>query len=237
MIRAKTEFETCEEVLISSKSKLFELLFEDIPPNPVGYATSLVDRGVYIVDSEGNKLLRLECQAGKNVLLHELQKANIAPEDIINTYLGTLFTVLDQAGIIEKPTLSYYTGTQFIEPVEIKVVEHSSGFMKGSFTLFDWLISKNYRSIWIDKVKPLPAPIYDPLDAFDTRKSDNLIVIFEKESLKKLAVMGFENFLQVKEIFIHATSFHINAVFFGHLKFKIKKMLRFKKPPTPESSS
>ncbi|WP_457750743.1 hypothetical protein [Thermococcus sp.] len=237
MIRAKTGFEICEEVLVSSKSELFELLFEDVPLHATEYATFLADKGVYIVDSNGHKLLRLECEEGKKVLLHELQEGHITAEDILNTYLGTLFVILDQAGIIEKPTITYYTGKGFIEPIDIKVVDHPSGFMKGSFTLFDWLISKNYRSIRIDKVKTIPTLIYDPLEEFDNRKSNNLIVIFEKDSLKELAIMGFENFLQVKEVFLHATPFHINAIFFGCLKFKIRKMLGFKKPPALESSS
>ncbi|NJD99220.1 hypothetical protein E3E26_05420 [Thermococcus sp. LS1] len=224
MIRAKTEFDACKEVFISSTPKLFELLFEDIPIRHPEYATFLADRGVYIIDSNGYKLLRLECREGKKLLLQELHDRNIEPQTVLDTYLGTLFAVFEQANIKEKTTLAYYTGNEFVEPIEIKVIGHPSGFMKGSFTLFDELISKNYRSIRLDKVKKPPTLTYDPLEAFDNRISNSSILIFEKDTLRELAVMSFENFLKVKEIFIHTTHFHINAVFFGYLKFKIRKM-------------
>ncbi len=224
MIKAKTEFGTCKEVFVSSTSKLFELLFEDIPIRHTEYVTFLADKGVYIVDSDSNRLLRLECQEGKKVLLKELHDGNIEPQTVLDTYLNTLFAVFERANIREKTTLTYYTGEEFVEPVDIKVIDHPLGFMRGSFTLFDELISKNCRGIRLDRVKEPPALIYDPLEAFDNRISNSSILIFEKDSLKELAVMSFENFLKVKEIFIHTTHFHINAAFFGYLKFKIRKM-------------
>ena len=224
MIRAKTEFDICKEVFISSTPKLFELLFEDIPVRHTKYATFLTDKGVYIIDSSGYKLLRLECQEGKKVLLQELYHKNIEPQTVLDTYLGTLFAVFEQADIKEKTTLAYYTGDEFVEPTQIKVIGHPLGFMKGYFTLFDELISKNYRSIRLDKVKKPPTLTYDPLEAFDNRISNSSILIFEKDTLKELAVISFENFIKVKEIFMHTTRFRINASFFGYLKFKIRKM-------------
>ncbi len=224
MIPAKTEFDSCEEVFLSSTPKLFELLFEDIPISHPEYATFLADRGVYIIDSNGYKLLRLECESGKKLLLQELYENNIEPQTVLDTYLGTLFEVFEQANIMEKTTLTYYTGDELVEPIEIKVIGHPSGFMKGSFTLFDKLISENCHSIRLDMVKKPPALIYDPLEVFDNRISSTSIVIFEKDTLKELAIMNFGSFMRVKGIFIHTTHFHINAVFFGYLKFKIRKM-------------
>jgi hypothetical protein len=225
MITAKTGFEECQELLVSSTSTLFNLLIEDVPLTRLKYLTPLADKGVYIATEDNDKLLRLECESGKNVLLQELKKHDVPPQVVLNTYLKHLFWVLEKTGIKEKTEILYYVGGRFVKPLRVTVADHPLGFMRGEYTLFDKVIAGNYRVLQLVEPKRPPFIIYNPLYEFDNLRSANMIFVFEKTTREELAAMEFKTSMEAKEIFLSTTHYHINEILFGFIKFKIRKVL------------
>ncbi|NJE46383.1 hypothetical protein E3E35_02930 [Thermococcus sp. GR7] len=225
MVTVEIDGDACSVVSMSSHSKLFEFLFENMPIQSLHYRTFLADKGVYIVETHGTKLLRLECPEGKKALLHELHRSEITPQVFLETYLRALFNVLDLAKIKEKVVLQYYVVDKFVQPVKIEIKDHPAGFRKGSFTLIDELIAQNYGKVGLGNVRKLTKIRYDPLDIFGGKTIGNTILIFNKRDLRELAFLYFDDYKTAKTLFTHTTDFYLNSVFFGHLKFKIRKFL------------
>ncbi|WP_456367109.1 hypothetical protein [Thermococcus sp.] len=224
VIRVKTEFETCQEVLISSTATMFNFLIEDIPFTKTKFLTPLADRGIYVATRDDEKLLRIECEKGKNVLLHELEANEVTPKMLLELYLTSLFLILEKIGVKEKTEATFYVRGEFVVPQRIRVVSHPLGFMRGEYTLFDKIIASNYRALSLEP-KPLPIVLYNPLHEFDNIRLANTIVIFERNTREELSRLEFKTNREAKEVFRNTTHYHINEVFFGYIKFKIRKVL------------
>ncbi|WP_143597786.1 hypothetical protein [Thermococcus thioreducens] len=212
-------------MFVTSTSKLFELLFDDVVIQSPAYKSFLVDSGIYIVDSHGTKLLRMECPEGKGALLDDLYYMDITPETVIETYLAALFNLLDLIKIREKLFPEYYVLDKVVQPTKIEIKDHPAGFRKGTFTLIDEIIARNYRRIRIGTPRKLARVRYDPLDAFGARVLANTILLFDKKDFRELAFLHFKDHRIARTLYTHSTDSYLNSAFFGYLKFKVRKFL------------
>lgn len=229
MITLKINGDNCESVSLSSTSKLFEFLFGDKDFQLLRYHTYLVDSGVYIVDSHGTKILRMECPEGKKALLDELAHQDIDPEMVLDTYLLALFNILDAAKVLEKVSLDYYVLGRIIQPTRIEVKEHPAGFRKGVFTLFDEIIARNYQRVKLGAPRKLIKVRYNPVNSFASKVVGNAILIFSKENFKELAILHFDSYRTAKGLSVHTADAYLTGVFFGYLKFKLSKFFGYKR--------
>lgn len=225
MIPVEMDGHTCKSIVVSSTSKLFELLFEDVVIQSPTYKSFLIDSGLYIVDSHGTRLLRMECPEGKRVLLDELYYLDITPETVIETYLMALFNLLELVKIREKLFPEYYVLDKIVQPTKIEIKDHPAGFRRGTFTLIDEIIARNYRRIKLGAPRKLARVRYDPLDAFGARVLSNTILLFDKKDLRELAFLHFKDHMTARMLFAHSTDSYLNSAFFGYLKFKVRKFL------------
>ncbi|ASJ04322.1 MULTISPECIES: hypothetical protein [Thermococcus] len=225
MIPVDIDGHKCKSLVLSSTSRLFELLFEDVAIQFPRYKSFLLDRGLYIVDSNGTKLLRMECPRGKGALLDELYYLDITPEAVIETYLSALFNLLEVVKIREKLFPEYYVLDKVVQPTKIEIKDHPAGFGRGTFTLIDELITRNYRRIKMGSPRKLTRVRYDPLDAFGARVLGNTILLFDKSDFRELAFLHFKDYRIARTLFTHSTDSYLNSAFFGYLKFKVRKFL------------
>ncbi|NJE09965.1 hypothetical protein [Thermococcus sp. MAR1] len=225
MIPVEIGGHTCKSILVSSTSKLFELLFADVVIQSPTYKSFLLDSGLYIVDSHGTKLLRMECSRGKGVLLDEFYYLGIPPETVIETYLTALFNLLEMVKIREKLFPEYYVLDKVVQPEKIEIKDHPAGFRRGTYTLIDELLARNYRRIKIGTPRKLARVRYDPLEAFGARVLANTILLFDKKDLRELAFLHFKDHRIARTLYTHSTDSYLNSAFFGYLKFKVRKFL------------
>jgi len=225
MIPVEIGGDLCKSMLVSSTSKLFEFLFEDVVIQFPEYHTYFIDSGVYIVDSHGTRLLRMECRKGKKLLLDELVYHEIGPKMVLDTYLMALFNVLELVKVQEKTSPDYYVVDRIVQPTRIEIKEHPAGFRRGVFTLIDEIIARNYVRVRIGTPRRLTKIRYNPVDSFASRVIGNAILLFNKEDFRELAILHFESYRTAKELFAHTTDSYLTGIFFGYLKFKVRKFL------------
>lgn len=224
MIPVEIGGEKCDVIFMTSTSKLFELLLSDAPIS-THYSSPLIDRGVYIVNGQGDKLLRLECEGGKKALLETLRQRRIWPQTLLDLYLEALFNVLDAVKVSEKPRPQYYVIDRLVEPTKIEIKDHPAGFGKGSYTLIDRVVSRNYRILKIEGLQKLNKVLYNPVEAFSGKVLGNAILLFDRKDLRELGLLHFEDYLTARELFLHTTDFYLSGILWGHIKFKIREFL------------